>query len=123
MNVRFDVSGLTQLRLHYDESASNLETNLHEVFTQWSEDVAEIMRDEVPVDEGDLRDSIELERRTPLRSVIRPTKTVRGKGGTEHNLGFVIEHGPGNRAPNPFMMRTYLRAKETAPTISVSDVL
>lgn len=121
--MAFDVSELSSAAVRLEVAGEQVDESLRSVFNGWVDEVHEIMRDEVPVDEGDLRDSIEVERGDGLTAEIRPTERVPGKGGTTHSLGHIIEHGAGNRAPNPFMARTAVRARDVAPTIDASDVL
>ena len=122
MSVRVDVGELTYLAERYQAAADNIENLVAEPFNAWVDETYEAMREETPVHEGELRDSIEVER-NGLEAKIRPTKRVPGAGGSDHSLGFLIEHGVGNRPPNPFIGRTAERARESVPQVNISDVL
>jgi hypothetical protein len=88
----------------------------------WVDNVHEVMREEVPVDEGDLQESIEVEK-DGLTAEIRPTRRVEGRGGTTHSLGHILEYGRGNTPPDPFMARTAGRAVDVVPEFDFGDVL
>ena len=117
----FDVSELLAAADNLRTIADDTDGRLEEQFTAWVDDAYETMRQEVPVDEGDLRDSIEV-RRDGLSAEIIPTERVQGAHGT-HSLGFLIEHGVGNRPPNPFISRTAESARERASEFDISDLL
>ena len=122
MSVRIDASDLVDAAASLRETANNAEGALSEQFDGWVDAATEIMRDEIPVDEGELRDSIEVER-DGLSAKITPTKRVPGAGGSDHGLAFLLEYGVGKREPNPFVLRTAERAREAAAEFSVGDVL
>ena len=122
MSVRIDASSLVDAAASLRETANNAESALSEQFDGWVDAATEIMRDEIPVDEGELRDSIEVER-DGLSAKITPTKRVPGAGGSDHGLAFLLEYGVGKRPPNPFVARTAERAREAAASFSIGDVL
>jgi|GEM_PF-6028155 len=122
MSIRFDASELTFAAERYRSAADNIANVVAEPFNDWVDETYETMRDEVPVDEGELRDSIEVER-SGLEARIVPTKRVPGRGGSDHGLGFLLEYGVGDRPPNPFVARTAERARQSAPNIDLSGLL
>ena len=104
--------------------ADNADERLADAFGEWVDDAYETMRDETPVETGELRDSIIIIQParfsdSPLSAEIYPTKRVSG----DHGLGFLIEHGVGNRPPNPFISRTAESARARASEFDISDVL
>ena len=122
--TRFDVSDLTSAAQMMSDAADNVETNLEEEFHTWVGDVHDAMQEEAPALTGELRESIETTFvGEGLHARVRPTKMVRGAGGKEHNLAFLLEHGVGDRPPNAFMMRTYERARDMATRFKVEGVL
>jgi hypothetical protein len=108
-------------RLH--TTADDIEDRLEPMFVEWVDSVYAVMHDEeVPVDQGDLRDSIEVFREG-LSAEIRPTLRVEGAGGTTHSLGHILEYGRGSTPPDPFMARTAARAPDEIPDMNLGDVL
>ena len=122
MSVRLDAAELTFMAQRYEDAADNLPNLLGDQFNGWVDDTYDAMREEVPVDQGELRDSIEVER-SGLEAKITPTKRVPGAGGSDHGLAFLLEYGVGDRPPDPFIERTAERARQSAPNISIDGVL
>jgi len=122
MSVRLDAAELTFMAQRYEAAADNLPNLLGDQFNGWVDDTYDAMREEVPVDQGELRDSIEVER-SGLEAKITPTKRVPGAGGSDHGLAFLLEYGVGDRPPDPFIERTAERARQSAPNISIDGVL
>ena len=122
-NVSINISELLDLRLEYAQAADHVEGGLVDQFHNWVDEVYEIMREEVPVDTGELRDSIKVERRGPLRAKVHPTKEVSSKRRTNYNLGFMLNYGTAKMAPNDFMDRTRMRAIEVAPQVDLTGAL
>lgn len=120
--MKIDASELIDAATSLRDVADNAESTLSEQFDGWVDEVTEIMRDEIPVDEGELRDSIEVER-DGLSAKITPTKRVPGAGGSDHGLAFLLEYGVGRRPPNPFVARTAERAREAAASFAIGDLL
>ena len=114
----FDVSEFLGAADNLRTIADDTDARLDEQFTAWVDDAYETMRDEAPVDTGELQDSIAV-RREGLSAEIVPTKRVSGN----HSLGFLIEHGAGNRPPNPFITRTAEVARARASEFDLSDLL
>lgn len=121
MAVAFDVSEVVDLSDFLRATAENVEEaggTLAEAFSEWVDETADIMRDEVPVDQGEMRGSITVEM-DGLSATIGPTNTdERGRP-----IGFFVNYGAGNRAPNDFIGRTAERAREAAGAFSVADIL
>ena len=122
MSVRIDAAELTFVAERFQAAADNIENLVGEPFNAWVDETYETMREETPVDEGELRDSIEVER-SGLEAKITPTKRVAGAGGSDHGLAFLLEHGVGDRPPDPFISRTAERARESAPQVNITDLL
>ena len=122
MSVRLDAAELSFMAQRYEAAADNIVNLVGEQFNEWVDDAYDAMREEVPVDQGELRDSIEVER-SGLEAKITPTKRVPGKGGSDHGLAFLLEYGVGDRPPDPFIERTAERARQSAPNVSLDGVL
>ena len=122
MSVRFDAAELSHVAERFSAAADNVDNLVGDQFGAWVDESYEAMREEVPVDQGELRDSIEVER-SGLEAKITPTKRVPGAGGSDHGLAFLLEYGVGDRPPDPFIERTAERARQSAPNISIDGVL
>ena len=122
-NVSINMSELLDLRLKFAEAADTAEGGIVDQFGNWVDEVYEIMREEVPVDTGELRDSIKVERRTPLRAVVRPHKEVSSRRRRNYNLGFMLNYGTAKMPPDNFMDRTRMRAIEVAPEVNLTGAL
>lgn len=117
--INFGNVELVEFADHLRDVADNAEDKLAEQFSEWVDEAYQIMWDEVPVDSGELQESITVFRNGPLSAEIYPTKRVAGN----HGLAFLIEHGVGKRPPNPFIARTAERAREAAAAFTIGDVL
>ena len=122
-NVYISITELVDLRLEYAQAADHVEGGLVDQFNNWVDEVYEIMREEVPVDTGELRDSIRVEKRGRLRSKVHPTKEVSSERRTNYNLGFMLNFGTAKMAPDNFMDRTRMRAIEVAPDVDLLGAL
>jgi hypothetical protein len=118
MAVAFDVSEVVEFAGYLHAAAQDADGNLAEAFGAWVDEAADIMADEVPVDQGTMKDSITVER-DGLTATIGPTN-VDDKG---RPIGFFVNYGAGRRSPNDFIGRTAARASEAAGAFSVADVL
>lgn len=116
--VAFDVAEVVAFAGYLQSAAGEVDGTLAEAFDGWVDEVADIMRDEVPKDTWELHDSITVER-DGLTATIGPTN-VDDKG---RPIGFFVNYGAGNRPPNDFIGRTAALAGEAAGAFSVEDVL
>jgi hypothetical protein len=118
MAIAFDVAEVVEFAGYLHAKAEDADGTLAEAFGGWVDEVADIMVDEIPVDQGDMRDSVTVER-DGLEATIGPTNTDdRGRP-----IGFFVNYGAGNRPPNDFIGRTAALAAEAAGAFSVADVL
>lgn len=107
-----DISELELFAGQLADAANGAEDRVRSFIAEAAEDVAAHMADEVPVDSGETRDSITVEFGDDgMSASIGPTNT--DEGGRP--VGFFIEHGAGNRAPDPFVLRTSLWAESELP--------
>ncbi len=119
MAVAFDVSEVVEFAGYLRAAATDADGTLAEAFDGWVDEVADIMADEVPVDQGTMKDSITVEKHGPLTATIGPTNT----DDQGRPIGFFVNYGAGNRGPDDFIGRTAALAGEAAAAFSVADVL
>lgn len=123
-SIDFGSRELVEFADRLRDAAANAEERLADAFDAWVDDAYETMREEAPVETGELRDSIIViqparSSDSRLSAEIYPTKRVSG----DHGLGFLIEYGVGSRPPNPFISRTAEAARAQVPDFDLSDLL
>ena len=116
-NVSIDTSELSAAAANMIEAAAKVEVGGDE-FAAWAEETAEIMREEVPVDTEQTKDSITV-RRTSKGWKIGPTN--RDKKGRP--IGVFIYYGTRGNPGNKFLDRTADKARENAPSVDVDGLL
>ena len=107
MAVAFDVSEVVDFTERLRDASDNIEATTGEWLEGWADAVADQMREEVPVDEGDMKDSITVEMEG-LSATIGPTNT----DDQGRPIGFFVNYGAGNRSPNDFIGRTAAFARD-----------
>ena len=128
VGVTFGLRELNDVSRKFQGMAGRLVREVQPIFDEWVGECYEIVRDEVPVDEGGLRDSVVIIQPwrdtpgNPLSAEVYPQKRVQGAKET-HGLAFLIEFGVGNTPPNPFLTRSAQRALEVAEAFEIPDVL
>ena len=128
IGVTFGLRELNDASRKFQGAAGRLVSEVQPVFDEWVEECYEIVRDETPVDEGELKEStviIQPWRDTPgnpLSAEVYPQKRVQGSQGT-HGLAFLIEYGVGDRPPNPFITRSAQRSLEAAEAFEIPEIL
>jgi hypothetical protein len=116
--VAFDATEIVQVADRLAHVAEAYDTTVGETFDAWVDSTADIMRAEIPVDQGDMRDSVTVER-DGMVATIGPTNTD-DKG---RPIGFFVNYGAGNRAPNDFVGRTADQAREAIYGLQLPDLL
>ena len=116
-SVSMDTSQLSEAAANLIDAAARAELS-DDRFEEWAEATAEIMREEVPVDSGDTRDSIEVRRTT---SGVKIGPTNRDPQGRP--IGVFIYYGTRGRAGDKFLDRTAERAREQAPQLDLDGLL
>ncbi|MFC8732178.1 HK97-gp10 family putative phage morphogenesis protein [Luteimicrobium sp. NPDC057192] len=101
--ITFDTAGLTDLADQYGKAGKEATRLARLVVTKTGQDVQRDARIGCPVDTGNLRASIGIDRPTLLESVIGPTA----------NYGRFVEYGTSRAAPQPYMRPALER--NTAP--------
>jgi hypothetical protein len=119
MAKAFDVSQVVAQADRLRDSAANAEKTLEHQFVRWVEDVADVMRDEIPKDTHETADSVTTDYGEGLSATIGPTNTdERGRP-----VGFFINYGAGGRSPDDFIGRTATRAPQSLDQLDVREVL
>ena len=119
MAVAFDVSEVVEVGDRLRFAADNADATLSDAFDDWTEQVRDVMVDEMPVDEGTMRESTTIEKHGLLEATIGPTNTDdRGRP-----IGFFVNYGAGNRAPNDFIGRTAATAGDMTPDVGLDELL
>lgn len=99
----FDVSELDDLAARFRAAADATPDRVRQFVTDTGEQIRQRMRDEVPVDSGETRDSIQ--------SVVADDGTAVEVGPTNRDdkgrpIGHFIEYGARGIPPDPFVLRT-----------------
>lgn len=117
--VRFSAMELEAAAGRFAEAADQADTTIGTTFRRFVDQVAEDMREEVPVDSGETRDSITVEHQGGLNATVGPTN-VDAQG---RRVAAFIVYGTARQAPNDFLGRTAVRARESLTDFDLSDVL
>ncbi len=118
-----DVSELLLLADHLDSMGPEVDERAKAFIVKAGDDMVARMRDEVPVDSGDTKDSIDAQIGDNGMSVSVGPTNVDGKG---RPVGFFIEHGAYDIPPDPFVLRTAVWAEGVMPDRAaeiVTDIL
>lgn len=115
----FDVSEVVAQADRLRDSAANAERALEHQFVRWVEDVADVMRDEIPKETHETANSVTTDYGDGLVATIGPTN-VDDKG---RPVGFFINYGAGGRSPDDFIGRTAARAPQSLDQLDVREVL
>lgn len=119
MPAAFDVSEIVEMADHFRDSAATADQSLEHQFVRWVEDVADVMRDEIPTDTHETANSVTTEYGDGLTATIGPTNTD-DKG---RPVGFFINYGTAAQGPDDFIGRTAARAGQSLDELDVSEVL
>ena len=119
MAVAFDVSDVVEVGDRLRFAANNAGATLSDAFDDWAEQVRDVMVDEMPEDEGTMKESTTIEKQGLLEATIGPTNT--DEAGRP--IGFFVNYGAGNRDPNDFIGRTAATAGDMTPDINLDGVL
>lgn len=119
MPAAFDVSELVNLADDLRTKAGQTDEALRPTFDRWAEDVADVMRDEIPKETEETANSVTVEAGQGLSATVGPTNTdERGRP-----VGFFINYGTGAQAPDDFIGRTAARAPQALGDFDVREVL
>ena len=116
-NVSVDTSQLSDAAASLIEAAARVQVG-DEKFEQWAEQTAQIMREEVPVDSGETRDSIMVRRTTDGYKIGPTNRDDKGRP-----VGVFIYYGTRGNPGDKFLDRTAEQALEHAPQIDVDGLL
>ena len=119
MAAAFDVSEVVNMADQLRAAATEADKSLRQTFDRWADDVADVMRGEIPVESGETRDSVTVNEGDGLSATIGPTNTdERGRP-----VAFFLNYGTGSQAPDDFIGRTASRARSMLDDFDVRDVL
>lgn len=117
--VSVNTSELQALAGRMSDAAAAADDRLEPTFRRWAQSVWTVMREEVPVNTEETRNSITVEWGDGLSATVGPTN--RDKKGRP--VGRFINYGTRRQAPNDFVGRTAVRARQDLDLLDVADVL